>query len=292
MLLKKAAIVFVLLFAYLFTFSSTHLVFVQETKAPELDVEPEADPKIRILLVPGHDDEVWGSRYGNLKEADMNLVLATQIYELLKEDDRFEVFITRDDSGYIPELADYFSENREEIISFKERAKKETQDRIDEGSFVEREDAQHSVATLDTAVKLYGINKWVNENKMDAVVHVHFNDLYRKNKWSDGRYKGFAIYVPEDQMYNSDISLGLAESVFEKLHTKYIVSNNVQELEGIVPSQRLIALGANGTLTETVRSILIEYGYIYRFKDRTMRHQAYKDMADLTVKGIKDYYFE
>ena len=38
---------------------------------------------IKILLVPGHDDGIWGAQYGNMKEADMNLALATDIYNLL-----------------------------------------------------------------------------------------------------------------------------------------------------------------------------------------------------------------
>jgi N-acetylmuramoyl-L-alanine amidase len=252
-----------------------------------------ASEPIRILLVPGHDNKIWGAQYGNIKEADMNLVLATQIYNLLKADKRFEVWISRDSLGYTKEFADYFSLHRADIISFMDNAKIKMQDKIDNGSFVEKVDVQHNVATLDMAIKLYGINKWADENKIDAVIHVHFNDYPLPNKWSIGKYKGFAIYIPEGQMVNSQESTQLAKSVFSQLSTKYIPSTYKKELGGLTPDQNLIGLGSNDTLSASVRSILIEYGYIYQkiFRDSITRHQAYKDMANLTFKGIKNYFF-
>ena len=143
------------------------------------------------------------------------------------------------------------------------------------------------------AIKLYGINKWADENKIDAVIHVHFNDYPLPNKWSIGKYKGFAIYIPEGQMVNSQESTQLAKSVFSQLSTKYIPSTYKKELGGLTPDQNLIGLGSNDTLSASVRSILIEYGYIYQkiFRDSVTRHQAYKDMANLTFKGIKNYFF-
>lgn len=40
---------------------------------------------IKILLVPGHDNEVWGAQYTNLKEAAMNLAIASRLYAILKK---------------------------------------------------------------------------------------------------------------------------------------------------------------------------------------------------------------
>ena len=71
--------------------------------------------QIKILLVPGHDNKVWGAQYKNLKEAAMNLAVASRIYDILKKDKRFEVYITRDLNGYTKEFADYFSTNEEEF---------------------------------------------------------------------------------------------------------------------------------------------------------------------------------
>lgn len=246
-----------------------------------------AEP-VKILLVPGHDNEVWGAQYGNLKESDMNLALAIKIYDLLKKDKRFKIHITRNWDGYIKEFADYFSENRQEIKSFKEKAKQEMEDKIANGYFIEKENVPHNTVSEDVSFKLYGINKWANENKIDAVIHIHFNDYPRKTKWTMGKHKGFAIYMPDGQFPNAKESAQLAGNIFMQLSKKYITSTYEKELDGLVSDQKLIALGANGTLDKNIRSVLIEYGYIYRFGNSFMRHKMYKSMADLTAKGIKN----
>lgn len=256
---------------------------------PFLDVK--AGEPVKILLVPGHDNEIWGAQYGNVKEADMNLVLATRLLNLLKEDKRFKVWITRDSMGYTAEFADYFTNHKADILSFEKESKKRLQVKISEGSFVKKTEVRHNKASEDMVVRLYGINKWVNDNNMDAVIHIHFNDYPRKNKWTKGKYKGFAIYTPEGQMSNSKNSVKLARDIFFQLSKKYASSTYKKESDGIIPDQNLIALGSNGTFTENVRSILIEYGYIYRFSNTAMRHKAYANMASLTFQGIKNYFF-
>lgn len=245
---------------------------------------------IKILLVPGHDDVVWGAQYGNVKEADMNLRLATKIYNILKKDKRFEVYITRDSKGYTKKFADYFSEHQDEIVAFRENAKKKMQAKISDGSFIEKENPPHNDASENMSVRLYGINKWANENKMDAVIHVHFNDYPRPDKWTVGKYKGFAIYMPEEQMANAKASSKLAGKIFTQLKKKYATSTYPPEKGGLVEDQSLIALGSNGTLLSTVRSILIEYGYIYRFKAKNLESN-YTNMAKLTTAGIKNHFF-
>ncbi len=246
---------------------------------------------IKILLVPGHDDALWGAQYGNIKEADMNLRLATELYNLLKKDKRFEVHITRNSLGYTKEFADYFAKEGDSIILFRENAKKARTNRIESGEFLEKESVEHNTANENTSVILYGINKWADEKNMDAVIHIHFNDYPRPNKWTMGKYKGFVIYMPEEQMLNAPGSIALAKNIFTELKKKYATSTYEKEEGGMVADQSLIALGSNGTLLPAVRSILIEYGYIYRFKNSAFRHQAYKDMASLTATGIKKYFF-
>lgn len=249
---------------------------------------------IKILLVPGHDNEVWGAQYGNIKEADMNLVLATQIYNILKKDKRFEVYITRDKNGYTKEFSDYFSNNKADIISFKNNAKEETQVKIDNGTILEKSGVIHNAVNEETAIELYGINKWANENKINTVISVHFNDYLRATKWTIGKYKGFVIYMPDGQMANSPESSKLAKNIFSQLSKKYITSTYIKEKGGLISDQNLIALGASNTLNGSVNSVLIEYGYIYQkiFRNSTTRHQAYKDMAILTTRGVVNYFFK
>lgn len=255
-----------------------------------------AEGPVRILLVPGHDNEVWGAQYGNVKEAAMNLAVASRIYNILKKDKRFEVFITRDSNsplGYKKEFADYFANGRSDIIAFKESAKKETQNKITSGEFIEKENVPHNTVTEDVSVILYGINKWANENKMDAVIHIHFNDYPRPDKWKIGKHTGFVVYYPDGEMANFKESANLAADIYTQLYKKYATSTYEKELGGLIPDQKLIAVGSNGTLESSVRAVLVEYGYIYekKFRNYTTRHKAYNDMAKLTASGIKKYFF-
>lgn len=252
----------------------------------------KASDPIKILLVPGHDNEVWGAQYGNIKEADMTLDLATKIFNLLKKDKKFQVYITRDSNGYTKEFADYFSLHKNEIIAFKQNAKTEMQTEISNGAFLKRKNVPHNGVNADVAVKLYGFNKWANENKIDAVVHIHFNDYPRSHSWTIGKYKGFAIYFPDSQFPNGKTSFRLASSIFSELAKKYRISTYPEEAGGLISEQKLIALGSNGTLDKNVRAALIEYGYIYekKFRKISSRLNAYKNMANLTVAGIKKYF--
>lgn len=249
--------------------------------------------QIKILIVPGHDNKVWGSQYGNMKEANMNLVLATQIKDLLQKDKRFKVFITRDNNGYTKEFADYFSSKELDIKNFKENAKIEMQNKVDNGSFLEKENVLHNPVNENTSIVLYGINKWANENKIDAVIHVHFNDYPRKTKWTIGKYKGFAVYMPDKQFLNNRKSMKLASNIYLELFEKYTPSNYQKELGGLVPEQKLIAIGANNTLKSSVGSVLVEYGYIYekKFRTKSSLNKSYSEMALLTVNGIKNSFF-
>lgn len=270
-------------------------MFIIFTFVPVFSVKAATIAPIKILLVPGHDNDVWGAQYGNIKEASMTFVLATQIYNILKKDKRFEVYITRDGStplGYTKEFDDYFINHHDDIIAFEKNDKTLMQASIADGAFIQKENAPHHTVSSDVALRLYGINKWADENKMNAVVHIHFNDYPRTNAWTIGKYKGFAIYFPDGQLPNFKESANLAADIYTQLHKKYISSTYPPELGGLISDQKLIAMGANGTLDASVRSVLVEYGYIYekKFRNSITRHQAYKDMAALTATGIKNYF--
>lgn len=275
---KKSPILVIFIFVVLFL--------------PIFSVKASVAKPVKILIVPGHDNEVWGAQYGNIKEANMTLALATRIFNSLKKDKRFEVHITRDKNGYTKEFADYFINHKEDIVSFKENAKQKTKTEIAIGNFIQKIGVPHNKVTPNTAIKLYGINKWANENQIDAVLHIHFNDYPRKTKWTIGKYTGFAVYLPDKEFDNFMESGQLGASIYLELKKKYSTSNLKQEAGGLIHDQKLIAVGASGTINASVRSVLVEYGYIYekKFRNYETRHKAYDDMANLTVKGIKNYF--
>lgn len=279
MLTKKPLLILFLITAFLFV--------------PIFKINASLAAPVKILLVPGHDDEVWGAQYGNVKETNMNLAVATQIYNLLKKDKRFEVYITRDTNGYTKEFSDYFPAQKDQIIAFEKNAKSLMQNKITSGSFVKKINPSHRKVSENIALRLYGFSKWANENKIDAMIHIHFNDYPRKNSWTIGKHRGFNIYIPDTQFANSKGSSGLAVDIFTELKKKYLTSTYKPEIGGLTFDQQLIALGVNNTLDASVRSVLIEYGYIYekKFRTKSTRLQAYKDMASLTTTGIKNYFF-
>lgn len=252
-----------------------------------------AEEPIKILLVPGHDEKIWGAQFALVKEANMNYAVARRIKNILEDDERFKVFITREGGSYTNEFANYFTSEKDSISAFRKKARDSMKAKIEEGKFVEKRTVPHNKVTEDMANILYGINKWANENKIDAVIHIHFNDYPRKTRWTIGKYTGFAIYFPDGQLKNGESSRELAGSIFTELGKKYDTSTYAPESAGLIPSQKLIAIGASGTLDESVRSVLIEYGYIYEKKFRSFisRHKAYDDMADLTSFGIRNYFF-
>src|SRR3989338_6688405 len=98
-------------------------VFFIESSKPEIMKQTIAlaganDRKLRILVVPGHDNEFIGTQYKGVKEANMTLPLGKELARLLSEEDKFEVILSRDDNGYMPELAYYFREQKEQILDF------------------------------------------------------------------------------------------------------------------------------------------------------------------------------
>lgn len=271
-------------------------VFFIESSTPEMlkQLALQTDTttrKLKVLVVPGHDSDFWGTQYKNVKEADMTLALSKELVRLLSWDDKFEVSVTRDGSGYTPVFADYFSDPGQNILSFVAAKKKTMTDLELAGKVSLKTDGVfHNNAPSPVVVRLYGINKWANENNIDLVIHVHFNDYPRRKRASPGDYSGFSIYVPEHQYSNARASKDIAEAVSEQLQTYYSQSDMPKEDVGVVEDQDLIAIGSFNTLDPA--SILIEYGYIYepQFLNPTIRNKVIQDLATQTYIGIHKFF--
>ncbi len=175
----------------------------------------QANAPYKILIVPGHDDESYGAIFNGVKEADMNVKLGLYLYNLLKKDKKFKVFITRDWQGYTKEFSDYFANNGDRINDFIENSKTSFQNKIVSGEIKKVDNnVYHNYASNKVAGILYGINLWANENNIDAVIHIHFNDYVRDKKWEIGDYKGFVIYMPYNQFKFAKESTDLAAYIF------------------------------------------------------------------------------
>lgn len=243
---------------------------------------------LRVLIVPGHDSEDVGTDFNGVKEADLNLKLAQKILKAFEKDQRFQVFISRNDYGYVPTLKNYLEEQRDAIKIFREEIKRIfSQNYI---NFEKKEGIIHNGVSEKTANKLYGINKWANDYNIDIVLHVHFNDDAERWHYRKGEYSGFSIYIPEKQLPNSEPSRILADSIFNNLKTILAVSNLPQESAGVVEDQELIAIGAKASLSAA--SLLVEYGYIYEthFLRKPVNDYLLNEMAYLTYAGLAKYF--
>ncbi|MBI2100684.1 MAG: N-acetylmuramoyl-L-alanine amidase [Candidatus Vogelbacteria bacterium] len=259
---------------------------------PESAAEKYVAGHLRVLVVPGHDNGYWGAGFGRLKEADLTLALGKRLADYLTLDKNLTVFTTRDGAtgAYRPEFLDYFRREREAIRSFRARLRAQFISLVRSGAVTETVVVPHNYAPEEMSLRLYGINKWANEQEIDLVVHLHFNDYAGRPAGRQGPYRGFSIYVPERQLSAHRLSVGVAESVKKRLLFESPVSNLPLESAGVIEDQELIAVGARGSRDSA--SFLIEYGYIYepRFTDPARRAVTLEALARRTAEGISNYF--
>ena len=248
------------------------------------------EDRVKILIVPGHDKKVFGTGFRGVKEFDVNIELTKYLADFLKTNKSFDVVLAQDRNGYNEALVAYFENERENIKKFRDEQKVETTRMVLEGLIDFKRGLEHNRAPSEAALKLYGINKWSNENDIDIVIHAHFNDEPTRSWNNAGKYSGFAIYIPEQQFSNAKASKALAEHVFEALASRLSPSDMPLENDGLVEDQELIAIGAYNSLDAAV--LFIEYSYIYepQIYKENVRPMALKEAAFQTYSGIQNFF--
>lgn len=250
---------------------------------------PKSNHKIKILIVPGHEPDFGGAEYKNLKERDLNLILSENIKNILEKNKKFEIITSRDNNGWNPKIENYVENNRDNILYWINNAKKEMLNLVNSGKItVVNAKMGHVTAPLNSAILLYGINKWAGENKVDIAIHLHFND----NPKYKGKpnYEGFSIYVPEKQYSNGTSSKILAKDLMDEISKIQKVSTMKEESDGIIEDQELISLGSYNTSDSL--SILIEYAYIYEdfMQSTSTRNNFINTAASSTAKAIENFF--
>lgn len=269
---------------------TTQMSSASDTITTYVPVE-ESIEQTKILIVPGHDKDDYGAKYNDLTEEEITLELSQKIQNLLSQNKEFEVYLTRNTEGYTKEFAKYFEEQKEEIIKFIDDHKTETSSLIESGLYEPVQVVKHNPAPEEVAIKLYGINKWANENEIDLIVHVHFNDYPRKDHDRAGKYTGFSLYVPSDNLTGNRESKELAETLQKNLSKFFDGSTLPIEKSVIIENSDLIAVGSNSTL-KTSTPILVEYGYIYEdhFYNEEEREENLNRAAEQTYLAIDDLF--
>ena len=264
--------------------------FFAERVTPEQILANYETSKVKILIVPGHDNDSFGTQFKETKESQMNAELGQEIFEFFQKDNKFEIYATRVKNGdYSQWFSDYFELNRKEIRNFAESSKKQWYQAIEQGMPLNNQ-VEHNFATVDTALKLYAVNKWANENNIEIVFHIHFNDYPGRKFNQIGEYTGFSIYIPEYQLPNHRASSELAESLKNQMEKYFAASDLPAESSALIEDQELIAVGSNASRDGV--SVLVEYGYIYEppFRNEEAREAMFKELAYQTYIGIKKFF--
>ncbi len=247
------------------------------------------NPKIKILLVPGHEPGFGGTEFGAIAERDLVVDMAAYLAIFLRNDGRYEVLLSRTKNDWATTFSDYFNTNWAEIIAWRKAYKEEART-SSIGQSPKIPTVAHNNAPTNVAYRLFGISKWANENDVDIILHMHINDYPGRNWNSPGQYSGFSIYIPEKQFYNSTTTRAIAQDIFDRLAKYNPVTDLPVESEGIIEELELIAVGVDNT--SDAPSMLIEYGYIYepQFTNPDIRNIALQDLAYQTYLGLQDFF--
>lgn len=247
--------------------------------------------KVRILIMPGHEPDFGGTQFMGYYEREFVVDIADRLAKELRSDANFEVFVARGTQGWNEDFEYYFDKQGRKIERYVEKQKEEMEKLEKRGRLEENTSHNaHNAARTDVALRLYGVNKWANENDVDLVLHLHLNDETGHAENVRGIHSGASIYIPEHIYGNGKTSRAIAEPIFERLNTTTATSTFGLEVEGVLESRELIAIGAYNTAEPP--SLLIEYGYIYepRITGDGARDEVFADFAYQTALGVKDFF--
>ena len=234
------------------------LAFYQ-TKASGL-ISNLMDKKIRILIVPGHEPKDGGADYKGIYERNLNFQLSDVLANDLSQNKNIEVTVARDTSDWNPVIKNYVINSSSTIMKWVSIMKAKMVAQVNAGQIKLLNSGMiHNDASSNAVLFLFGINKWADENKMDIVLNVHFNNNPKIN--GKPNYRGYTIYIPEKQYGNASTSKILANDISNEISKIEKPSNMPQEKGTITEDQELIAIGAYNTLKAPVA--VVEYAYIY-----------------------------
>lgn len=248
---------------------------------------------IKILLVPGHDDEFSGASFNGAREADLNLQLARTLAGYLSQDPKIKVTLERDQNGYNQDYLNYFNANVSQVMQGVSNQSAITQQAIKTGEVIIQNQVPHANATTTVVQRLYVLNNWIDTQGFDLVMHIHFNDYGSRYADRSGKYSGFSIYVPDSKLLNATTSKKFGDAIGQRLSETLYKSNYPAEKagadkSGAIPDFYLIAMGAYNSVA--VPRALVEYSYIYepQLQDNFFAVTA-NVLARGTASGIFDF---
>jgi len=229
---------------------------------------PKTSHRARIVIDPGHGGKDSGAvRRGSSKEKDINLKVAKQVYDILKEEKNYEVRITRDNDTFIA-----LGARARQANDFK---------------------ADIFVSIHANAAKRAGANG--------------FEVYFRSEKASDAeaaetaalenealRYEGNGKGVSFADLLLKSLAVNEYMNESSKLagHIRNTASKNERAL-GVKVHQKSAIKQANFHVLKGVEapSVLVELGYLSNSNDRKRLNNKsiQKKMAQVIASGIKSY---
>jgi N-acetylmuramoyl-L-alanine amidase len=244
---------------------------------------------VKILIVPGHEPNAGGAdEFKQIKERDLNLQLSIQLMDDLSKNSNIKVILARDENSWNKDIETYVKTNETKIMNWVYDMKAKMFAKIDAGEMkLINPGMKHNEATSSAVLYLYGTNKWIAENKIDLVLHVHFNNNPKINGMPN--YRGYCMYIPEKQYDNSSSSRIFANYLDEEINKIEVKSNMPQEKNIIIEDQELIATGNYNTLK--IPAVVIEYAYIYEpmMISSSSRNIFINKAASSTAEAINKY---
>lgn len=266
--------------------ASTTASTTATTTEEEITSPVDSGPR-RILLVAGHTAVTKGAVFGQTTEYEINYELLKKA-ELVLQEKGYEVVITHRDDDYSYRFTSFFEENRDRILEFRQ-LQKDRYD-IEYPMGVVTNDTDHNYASDSVVLQLYGVNLWANENDIDAVVHIHFNDYPGRPAGQRGTHTGFSIFTGLKTNTNFVPSFRLAKALETEMLRYADRSTVPKESAGVLESE-LIAVGQADSVDPP--AILLEGGFVYeeKFTDRTRRSKELANYAQAIGNAV-DTYFE
>lgn len=281
---------------FIYSLFSITALYASDSGYASLQEKYKKGESIKVLIVPGHDNEFSGAQFGDISEAELTLITAQVVGSYLSQDPKIKVTILRNENGYDARFLEYFSMNKEKIMLDVAHKKDLLDKQISNNEVTIGEQINHVDATSTVVETLYIINSWVDKEDFDLVIHIHFNDYGGRFSDEKPKYSGFSIYTPSQELLNATTSKIFAQSIGRRLQKTFYSSNHPEEEKesdefGVIPDFYLIAMGAYKTTH--VPRILIEYSYIYEPHlgngSKDMFTISAQTFARATASGVHDF---
>jgi|GEM_PF-3450684 len=250
-------------------------------------VEVVEAPK-RVLLVAGHTAQTKGAVFQDTTEYELNYNLLKKLEREMKERG-YETIVSHQGGDYTPQFLDFFAKNEERILEFRENKKNAYDRQYPQG--VVTNDTDHNHASPLGVVQLYGVNLWANENNIDAVIHLHFNDYPGRVAGKPGVHTGISVFTPLKTNNHFVESFKLGKLIEENM-LKYTERSTVRNESAGVLESELIAVGQANSVN--MPAVLIENGFVYenKFTNESQREIVFTRQANSIANGIERYFIQ